>query len=233
MKFLLLLFFIFLFPPGNPIREWEDFEKAVRDGKISKTAAKQKFPLIYHSLKIYGKKYYFENAGKWTFPISGYSKNDVGKGGFRPEIFYGGSKIKGYDFYDGNKHGGHPAYDIFIHDKNQDCIDDKTLKPVDNVAPVNLIILSVNKSWEKNSELRGGNYIWAFNPELEMLFYFSPLGEIKVASGEFYQKGTALATIGRSGKNATSLRSPTHLHFMVLKITNDHKLIPVDYYGQL
>jgi peptidoglycan LD-endopeptidase LytH len=233
MKILYLLFIILFLPTEKPFREWEDFEKAVRDAKITKTEAKQKFPLIYQSLKTYGKNYFFESAGKWTFPISGYSKNDVGKGGFRPEIYYGGSNKKGYDFYDGNKHGGHPAYDIFIHDKNQDCIDDKTQKPANIVAPVNLIILSVNKNWAQGSALRGGNYIWAFNPELELLFYFSHLGEIKVATGEYYKKGSALATVGRSGKNAAPSRSPTHLHFMILKVANDYKLIPFDYYEKL
>ena len=55
-----------------------------------------------------------------TFHDRGYGPGSIGGvrgSGFRP---------KGYDFYDGNRHGGHPAHDIFVQDADQDALDDAT-----------------------------------------------------------------------------------------------------------
>ena len=84
---------------------------------------------------------------------------------FQPDAVYGPSGKKGYDFFDGNKHGGHPAYDIFIRDKNRDCLDDKTGKPVNALAMEDCAELSVNTGWSRGSAIRGGNYVWLYNPK--------------------------------------------------------------------
>ncbi|HBX52277.1 MAG: hypothetical protein A2275_15355 [Bacteroidetes bacterium RIFOXYA12_FULL_35_11] len=215
--------FAFFLIKSDSIEKWNVFEKNVRDLKIYKTEAKKQFSVLYKELLEFCATKSFLNNDNWVFPVEGASMNDVGKGGFLP---------KGYNFYDGNKHRGHAAYDIFIRDNNQDCLHDKTKKPVNIYAPVDLIILSHNFGWKEGSDIRGGNYIWAFNPKAALFFYFAHLDSIKVQNGDLCKKGTAIATLGRSGKNAFPKRSPTHLHFTVLK-TDGENLIPYDYIGQL
>ncbi len=218
---------------SSAIDKWDNFEKAVRNQTISKDSAKKVFPSLHAELKNYAEKYKFDTLiTSWAFPVDGYGMDALGKGGFKPDIYYGGSTIKGYDFYDGNKHGGHPAYDIFILDKNQDCVDDNDGKPVNIAAPVDLMILSIFKAWVKGSGIRGGNYVWALDPYDNQIFYFAHMDSIFVEGGDFCNKGTPIGTMGRSGKNAWVKRCPTHLHMMILKIEGN-ELTPLDYLQML
>lgn len=203
--------------------EWNTLEKNIRDNKVSDKDAKEIFSKLIIKIKSFADSLNPDYSEKWNFPVSGYSANTIGKGGYNPQ---------GYNFFDGNKHGGHAAYDIFIYDNNQDCIDDKTKKAVNIIAPVDLLVLSINTGWEKTSLLKGGNYILAYNPKANMIFYFAHLDSVKVTGGTIAKKGSILATLGRTGKNAYPKRSPTHLHFMVLKIKGN-ELIPVDYYKMI
>ena len=154
---------------AGPVEQWDRFEKQVRDQTISKDSARKVFPGLYQSLCRFAPKDTFAGRRPWVFPVQGYGIKDAGKGGFKPDIYYGGSGIKGYDFFDGNKHGGHPAYDIFIRDRDRDCRDDRTSTAVNVLAPVDLLVLSVNVSWEKGSALRGGRYVWALAPQSGLL----------------------------------------------------------------
>lgn len=223
-----LIISILLVASHGPVEDWERFEKAVRDQVITKDEAHRQFPDIYKGLKEICKNYPFNTDSKWLFPVKGYGKKDVGRGGFRPDIYYGSSMIKGYDFYDGNRHGGHPAYDIFIHDKDQDSKDDRTGKPVSIIAPVDILILSTKTAWEQGSEIRGGCYIWALDPVHDQIIYFAHLNDVLVKPGSFIKAGSEIGTVGRSGKNAFPSRSPTHLHLMVLKV-DGATLLPFDY----
>jgi hypothetical protein len=232
MKFLILSLFTASAVSAGPIQNWQEFEVNVRDQLVHKDSARKKFPALYKAIKDHVSKYEFKSPVKWKFPVKGYTVKDAGKGGFRPDIYYGGSGIKGFDFFDGNKHGGHPAYDIFIRDKNRDCLDDRTKKPVNIVAPVDLFVLSTNTGWKAGSEIRGGNYICALNGPSNMLFYFAHLDSVRVKPKDFVKTGIAMGTIGRTGKNALPARSPTHVHMMVLRIEHD-RLKPVDFWKQL
>jgi len=219
----------FIEESSRAIEKWDVFEKEVRNQTISKDSAKKVFPSLYTELKKYAEKHKFDTSTtSWAFPVAGYGINAIGKGGFKPDIYYGGSTIKGYNFYDGNKHGGHPAYDIFILDKNQDCLDDDSGQPVNITAPVDLMILSFFKDWVRGSGIRGGNYVWALDPIENQIFYFAHLDSIFVKGGDLCKKGKPIATMGRSGKNAWVKRCPTHLHMMVLKIDGE-ELIPLNY----
>jgi peptidoglycan LD-endopeptidase LytH len=228
MKILAMLLFLISISPADPIAEWDHFEKSVRDQTIQKTEAQKQFPYLYKSLKEICRRHPFQQHSSWLFPVQGYSVKDIGKGGFQPGIRYGPSPIKCYNFYDGNRHGGHPAYDIFIHDQNQDSMDDRTHKAVTVISPVDLLVLGIERNWESNSELRGGRYIWALDPLHDRIFYFAHLNEILAQAGAFYPAGSAIGTVGRTGKNANPRRSPTHLHFMVLDI-KESNLLPFDY----
>jgi peptidoglycan LD-endopeptidase LytH len=218
--------------PPDPIAQWMLFERAVRDQRISKEDARTQFPALFQSLKDVCRQHPFAQQSFWLFPVRGGTIKDVGTGGFRPNIRYGSSPIRGYDFYDGNRHGGHPAYDIFIRDRNQDALDDQTRKPVAVVAPTDLLILSTETDWEPSSEIRGGHYIWALDPARDQILYFAHLNEIRAKPGAFCRAGEAIGTVGRTGANAWPARSPTHLHLMALQV-KDSSLIPLDYLGYL
>jgi hypothetical protein len=228
----ILPFILFLPSLADPIAQWGAFEVKVRDQTIAKPDAKIEFIKTFDSLIATCRSDSFARAEKWVFPVSGCSAKDMGRGGFQPDIRYGSSPVKGYDFYDGNRHGGHPAYDVFIRDTNQDCLDDRTKRPVSVVATVDLLILSVNSGWQPGSEIRGGNYIWALYPPENLLLYFAHLNAITIAPGRRCRAGDTLATLGRTGKNAAPKRSPTHLHFMALEAEDD-RLKPMDWQGKI
>jgi peptidoglycan LD-endopeptidase LytH len=232
MKPLLLFFILFFLSRADPIVDWGVFEVKVRDRTIAKADAKKEFRALYDSLIAMTRNNTFAIKPVWTFPVAGYSKKDIGAGGFKPDIRYGSSPVKGYDFYDGNRHGGHPAYDIFIRDSNRDCRDDRTGKPAVIVAPVDLLILSINTGWRSGSEIRGGNYIWALYPPENLLYYFAHLDSVSALPGRIYRAGDTIASVGRTGKNAEPKRSPTHVHCMVLKVKGN-SLVPIDWSNRI
>ena len=79
------------------------------------------FPILKNNYENSHRKHY---PSDFYFPIAGYNALNIGGENGNGYI------ASGYDYFDGNKHGGHPAQDIFIHDSNQDCKDDLTQKPV-------------------------------------------------------------------------------------------------------
>lgn len=216
----------------NPIENWQKYELAVRDSKISIEKAAALLPKIVNDIDNFAQRYEFNKADTWVFPVEGYSAADIGGThgeGYQPDIRYGSGKIKGYSFFDGNRHGGHPAHDIFIHDENRDCIDDRTGEPVYAAAMMDGIVLSTYKDWKSGSKIRGGNYIWCYHPQANLVSYYAHLKDITVESGQRVSAGDRLGTIGRTGFSAEPARSPTHLHLMVLKYS-DGELEPYNYY---
>lgn len=235
-------------PDINPVSEWQNYEIAVRDGKLSKPDAIIKLAPLISGLSSYtasgfektsssnpplekGDKVGFDDDC-WAFPLKGYNIRAMDKNAFKPGIRYGHYNTKGYDFFDGNKHGGHPAYDVFIHDKNQDTLDDKTKKPVEALSMTDCLVLSLNTGWTKESVLRGGNYIWLYSAKQNKFFYYAHLKDIFVKPGQFVKKGELIATVGRTGRLAAKKTSPTHVHLMALEY-RDGKLLPFDYYQKL
>jgi hypothetical protein len=148
------------------------------------------------------------------------------------DVYYGATPVKGYSFFDGNRHGGHPAHDIFIRDANQDCMDDATKKPAYAVAVLDGIVVSTYDSWRKGSRLRGGNYVWCYHPKERLFSYYAHLKEVFVQPGTKVAAGDSLGTIGRSGFSADVQRSPTHLHLMLLSYEGG-ELVPFNYYANL
>lgn len=218
----------------NPIHNWQKYERAIRDSKISPEQAIIIFPKIVEGLNKFALKYKFNKLDKWIFPVEGYSVSSIGEygQGFKSDIRYGVSPIKGYSFYDGNRHGGHPAHDIFIHDNNQDYLDDHTGKPVFVRAMLDGIVISTLKDWQTGSKLRGGNYIWIYHPQENIISYYAHLNQIMVNPGQIVSAGERLGTIGRTGFSADLKRSPTHLHLMTLEYKNN-ELVPYDFYSKI
>ena len=211
-------------PSQDAIAIWDKFEKDVRDGNISKEDARAKLDSVVRTLKEFVIKNYpilrNRENDKWVFPlINGTLRNIIfGRGDYHPN-----SPLPAYDFFDGNKHGGHPAYDIFINekdvkiDKNNDCLIDSTGKPAIALSLVNGIVASINTEWVKGSDLRGGNYVWIYNPYLDMFFYYAHLNDTFVKPGQFVARGQEVGTVGKTGRKA--IFTECHIHLMVLQYT--------------
>ncbi len=213
-------------------REWNVYESSMREETITPLEAMTVFTSLYRRIKHYGSGFSFQDDAIWAFPVVGSTIDNVYENDYQPDSYYGSSSVRGYTYFDAKKHGGHPAYDIFAYDKNQDLLDDRTGKTILVLAPVDLLILTAHQEWNTNSRMRGGRYIWGIDTSKDLLYYFAHLNDLIVVPGQFVPKGTVIASMGRTGKNAWAARSPTHLHLMLLKV-NGTNVSPVNFYDKL
>jgi murein DD-endopeptidase MepM/ murein hydrolase activator NlpD len=195
---------------SDPAAEWDSLYPKMRDRLIPKEEARHQLQRLEAALKEQGaKKLSPLQDDRLCFPLEGYDFHSIGgKNG-------SGYQVGGYDFFDGNRHKGHPGHDIFIHDKNQDSLDDVTGRPVRVIAAAPGIVVSLYSRWELSSTIRGGNYVWIYDPAGSRYYYYAHLGQIFVEVGQLVSRGGGLGTVGRTGLNAYPKRSPTHLHFTV------------------
>ncbi len=212
----------------SPCMQFDKLNTLVRDGLIARETARAGIKELLPRLKAY----YYANGGldaprdDWVFPVLGYNQRSIGGVGGN------GYVPGGYDYFDGNRHGGHPAHDIFILDKNQDELDDNTKRTVEVLAMKSGVVVAAAKEWSVQSDLRGGKYVYVFEPVTNSLLYYAHNREIFVKPGDVVRAGTVLANVGRSGKNASPSRSPTHLHVMRL-VVDDGYPKPGDLYQAL
>ncbi len=201
----------------------------IRDGLVSKQEALKRIQTLLPQIKNYFYKHGGQDVTKsrWIFPVQGYSFTTIG--GTNGSGFI----ASGYDYFDGNKHGGHPAHDIFISDKNQDCIDDITKKQVNVLSMTGGIVIATETDWDTTSNLRGGKYIWIYDPNANSFFYYAHNDKIFVQPCDIVNPGDTIATVGRTGLNAFKKRSPSHLHIMQLKLDSNCYPKPVDCYNAL
>jgi murein DD-endopeptidase MepM/ murein hydrolase activator NlpD len=212
----------------SPCIQFDELNTLVRDGLIARETARTEIKNLLPRLKAY----FYANGGvdalqdDWVFPVLGYNQRSIGG------IGGNGYVPRGYDYFDGNRHGGHPAHDIFIVDKNQDELDDNTKRSVEVLAMKSGVVVATAKDWSGRSDLRGGKYVYVFEPVTNSLLYYAHNREIFVKPGDVVKAGTVLAYVGRSGKNASPSRSPTHLHVMWL-VFDDGYPKPSDLYQAL
>lgn len=160
----------------------------------------------------------------FVYPVRCYIPRESigGKGeGYRPD---------GFDLFDMNVKGSHPAHDLFVYDKNQDNIDDRTWRPVDVLSFTSGMVIATETNWQYDSDLRGGNWIWIYDPCLDGLFYYAHNNIVKVQPGQWVNAGDKISEMGRTGFNAYKKRSPTHLHMMFLKLNSEALPEPYDTY---
>lgn len=198
-----------------------ELNNRILNSTIKRADAAKEFKSLLLQLKVNA------NATKsaWVFPLKGYSANAIGG-------THGNGYTEGYNYLDGNKHSAHPAHDIFIKDKNQDDLDDKTGKPVDVLVVADGMVIACTNNWEPTSPLRGGKFIWVYHPTTGIFSYYAHNRSVFVKPGDEVKQGQKIAEVGRTGLNAYKKRSPTHLHFSALRIING---LPVPYnpYQQL
>ena len=218
-------------PPASPLSAAERFNSLntlVRDGKIGVDKARNE---LRHLLAELRAEYYRKGGtdyrkNDWVFPLAGYDARAITGGRNKGYI------ASGYDYFSGNRHGGHPAFDIFIQDRNQDSLDDRGGKHVKVLSLTGGIVVALEREWRQGSGLRGGKYLWIYDPANDLLVYYAHNSDIFVKLGEIIKPGDQLAIVGRSGYNAARYRSPTHLHLSVLRLRNGRP-IPVNVYREL
>jgi peptidoglycan LD-endopeptidase LytH len=174
---------------------FNSFNTLLRDGKIRKSEAITGLNTLLDELS----QYYSKNGGKnysrkeWVFPLAGYDQKAITGGRIK------GYMASGYDYFTGNRHGGHPSFDIFIRDRNQDSIDDRTGQQVKVLSMTGGIVVAMEEKWERGSKLRGGIYLWVYDPANKMLVYYAHNSKLFVGLGDIVKPGDVLATVGRSG----------------------------------
>jgi murein DD-endopeptidase MepM/ murein hydrolase activator NlpD len=212
----------------GPCEEFNSLNTLVRDGTLPRPEAGRRFRVLIPALKAY----YHRNGGRdfshedWVFPLRGYTARAIDRGnrhGYEP---------RGYDWYDGNRHKGHPSLDIFIKDKNHDDRDDRTGSYVQVLSLTGGVVAAREDAWEAGSRLRGGKYLWIYDPASDVLVYYAHNRELLVGLGAIVKPGDPIALVGRTGLNAYRKRSPTHLHLTYLQVENGN-LSPRDIYSRL
>lgn len=197
-------------------KEFNVLNSSIRDGRIQKPAAREQFKKLLGAIR---KAYYAADAqdysvSDWVFPLKGYDAKAIGG------VHGNGYQLGGYNYFDGNKHSGHPSQDIFIRDKKQVSLDAVTNEPVSVVSLTGGVVVALENSWDAGSSLRGGKYIWVYDPTTNALVYYAHNSALFVAVGDRLKPGDTIAAVGRTGLNASKKRSPSHLHLTYLSIVH-------------
>ena len=200
-------------------RKFETLYQNIGDSTITPDSASVAFKALFLELRQLTDPYR-NDCGEdlksgYIFPVRGYyPKSSIGGRGK-------GYHSAGFDFFDSRVRKSHPGHDLFIKDRNNDCIDDVMCEQVDVLAFTGGLVLGIRQDWTPQSQWRGGNYIWVYNPCLNALLYYAHNNSVNVQPGQWIKAGDVLGKMGRTGFNAWQPRSPTHLHFMYLKITDE------------
>lgn len=211
---------------------WKPFVTKVREGGIDRKSAIDSMYRITNNLWDYmeaniksGRIVKYSDK-EWVFPVRGYTPDAIGGkngSGYVPADF---------DFYDLNS-GGHPAHDIFITDRDQDCLDDITGNPVEILSMSGGIVVETRTNWDPSmTDIKGGNIVYVYDNYSNGFFYYAHLKDVYVSVGDFVNPGKPLGTMGRTGKNAYPSRSPTHLHIMYVR-SFDGEIAPENIYRDL
>ncbi|HEY6211435.1 MAG TPA: M23 family metallopeptidase [Vicinamibacterales bacterium] len=219
---------LFIAQAADPCAAFDALYARIRDQKIDRaTAAAQVRELLPRIRdQFYARGGADTSAGGERFPVEGYGAESIGGtngSGYNPN---------GYDWFDGYKSGGHPGHDIFIRDRNQDSLDDRTGEPVNIVSIASGIVIAYSPEWNADSGLRGGRYVYVYSPARAGIFYYAHARTVTVHPGDVVSAGQTIGTVGRSGRNAAAPRSPTHLHVMFLSV-EDGSPAPRDMYPLL
>ncbi len=203
--------------PREAARQFNALVADVHDRRIDRDAARARIRALLPSIAadFHARGGVDAPADAWRFPLATYGSESIGgKNG-------SGYQPAGYDWFDGYMSHGHPAHDIFIRDRGEDELDDATGKAVEVLSISSGTVVALATDWVPGSILRGGRYVYVYDPMRSSLFYYAHLRSLHVELGDIVSPGQAIATVGRSGRNAAQPRSPTHLHVMCLVIEGD------------
>ncbi|HZP48797.1 MAG TPA: M23 family metallopeptidase [Vicinamibacterales bacterium] len=220
---------LFLAQAADPCVAFDALYARIRDQQIDRAAALPQVRALLPQIR----DYFYAHGGVDTppdaerFPLAGYGAESIGgKNG-------SGYQPNGYDWFLGRTSKGHPGHDLFIHDRNQDSLDDRTGQPVTVLSIASGVVVATSPDWDPASGLRGGRYVYVYSPAQHGIFYYAHNASVLVRSGGVVAAGSPIATVGRSGRNAAMQRSPTHLHVMFLAIDASGYPRPRDIYADL
>ena len=214
---------------ANPCAEFDALYARIRDQTIDRAPALERVRSLLPQIR----DYFYAHGGRdsppeaWRFPLAGYGADAIGGrngSGYQPND---------YDWFLGRNSHGHPGHDLFIHDRDEDSLDDRTGRPVDVLSITAGVVVAYSPDWKPESGLRGGRYVYVYSPAQSGIFYYAHNGSLRVQPGDIVTPGQTIATVGRSGRNAAMPRSPTHLHVMFLAVGDDGYPRPRDVYADL
>ncbi len=195
--------------------QFEQLQVNIRERNISPDSASRAFQSVMKDIRRTMKgieSCQQDNKARYVFPVRGYlPKHSIGGRGR-------GYRVRNFDLFDMDVRGSHPAHDLFIKDGDQDNLDDRMGRPVDLLSFSGGVVIATDTTWQPGSELRGGRYIWVYDPCLNGLFYYAHNSQVSVVPGQLVKAGQKLGEIGRTGLNAYKERSPTHVHMMFLRL---------------
>ncbi len=198
--------------------DFQQLNSQIRERTIDPDSAKVKFKEIIKELRQINLNYKdslcVADSIRFIFPIKNYTANSIGGKGM-------GYFPRHYNMFDHGLQVSHPAQDIFVRDLNSDNIDDNTGQPADVLAMRPGVVIGVETNWRPESDYRGGNFVWIYDPCMDGLFYYAHNSQVQVQVGQKINLGQKIGEVGRTGMNAAKLRSQTHLHLMYLQLMPD------------
>ncbi len=209
--------------------QFHQLYQQLRDGLADTATARVRVRTLLSEIG----RYYYEQKTvdasdtSLFFPVQGYGLQMIG--GKNGSDYVPGK----YNFYNTFGNRSHPAHDIFVTDKDQDAIDDNSNQPIKIFSVTPGIVVSAEHCWDTTMNTRGGNYIYIYEPETKMMYYYAHNTVLFVDIGQIVQAGQPIAYMGRTGLNAYKKRSPTHLHFSMLQFREDGTAFPVKGYRYL
>ena len=112
----------------NYVQQFQQIQIDIREGTISPDSAARAFQATMRtiqSVKPLMDSCRDDGTAKFVYPLRGYlPKYSIGGNGR-------GFRDKGFNLFDVDARGSHPAHDLFIRDGNQDNLDDRMCQPVD------------------------------------------------------------------------------------------------------
>ncbi len=229
--FFSLLFFTTSCKAQQDNKEVTEFKKmlvAIREMKISPDEARSNFQTILKNLhKNHPIEHVDSSQVQLVFPLVGKNYKAVGGNG---KGFY----ARHFNLFDHSISKSHPAHDIFIYDLNRDCKEDGTEKYIEAVAVSEGVVIALENNWKTSDDFnKGGNYVWYLDLATGGLWYYAHLNEVQVKVNQKLKAGDLIGTVGRTGFNAKTNRSDTHLHLMYLSIDENYNPRPINHYQWL
>ncbi|UBM60674.1 M23 family metallopeptidase [Marinilongibacter aquaticus] len=208
-------------------RDFKQLLVDIREQKITPQLAKLEFKRIMSELEERYPHAAFDSANvSLVFPLLGKNYRSVGG---RGRGFYG----RHFDLFDHSVAKSHPAHDIFIYDRDKDCKEDISGKYMDVLAVSDGVVIATETEWTEEKGYKGGNYVWLYDFQTGGLWYYAHQRKVYVVEGQKVQAGDKIGEVGRSGFNAKTNRSDTHLHLMFLKLDEHNEPTPLNHYPWL
>ncbi|MFT7249464.1 MAG: murein DD-endopeptidase MepM/ murein hydrolase activator NlpD [Psychromonas sp.] len=206
---------------------FKDLLVQIREERISPENAEVRFAEIMANLKEkYPSPPYDSLKMDLVFPLRKKNYRSVGGKG---RGFFG----RHFDLFDHSVAKSHPAHDIFIYDIDHDCREDTNNEYVDVLAVNDGVVIATETAWSKETGYKGGNFVWLYDFVSGGVWYYAHQRKIIVVEDQIVQQGDILGQVGRSGFNAKTNRSDTHLHLMFLKLDQNFRPTAVDHYPWL